>query len=88
MKTMGIQKDLRDMLSTISKDDETVDATINRILDLVEDGMNEDIDFTRSRRTNINISEDTYDRLVSYRVRENEPLMRVLKRAVVLFNQV
>lgn len=86
MKTMGIQKDLRDEINNVSIDGETVDATINRLLDAVEAGMGEDIDFTRSRRTNISISEDTYNRLASYKVRENEPLMRVLKRALFLFN--
>ena len=80
MKTLGITKELRADIREVSVDGETVDACINRLLDEYKDEMKENISFIS--RTNINISDDTYQRLIDSRVYEDEKLTRVLKRLI------
>jgi predicted CopG family antitoxin len=82
MKTLGVTKELRADIRNVSADGESVDDCINRLLDEHIDDMKENISLVS--RTNINISDDTYQRLVDAKVYDDEKLTRVLKRLVKL----
>lgn len=82
MKTLGITKELRADIRKVSADGESVNDCINRLLDEYIDDMKENISLVS--RTNINISDDTYQRLVDAKVYDDEKLTRVLKRLVKL----
>ena len=82
MKTLGITKELRADIRDASADGESVDDCINRLLDEYESEMKENISLIS--RTNINISDDTYNRLVDSKVYDDEKLTRVLKRLIKL----
>lgn len=86
MKTMTITKELREGIREQARGNEPVDKTVRRILRNVHKDMGTDFDFSRSQRTNIAVSEDTYKKLEKYKLHEKEPINRVLKRAVVLNN--
>jgi len=83
MTTIKITRDVRGLLKEYSMSDETVDDTVNRLLDEVESCMDIDMVFGNGS-TNINVSPDTMERIKSFRVNENESYGRILHRALCL----
>lgn len=81
MKTLGCTKRMRENIKDVALPNESVDCTINRILDELEADTSLDVG---SGRTNINIKDNTYDRLVALKVDGNEPIMSVLRRAIIV----
>ena len=86
MKTIGINKALRDMIDDFSKDGETINMSINRLLDtsLVRDL---DIDGLHSHvKTNIGLSEDTFNKLKSCRLYDGESSSSVILRLLYAYS--
>ena len=86
MKTVGITKELREKLRNFEDDGESTDEAINRLLDIVEPYMSEDVTFDRGT-TNINLSSETMMRIKSFQIREKESYGRILKRALYLYGK-
>ncbi|MBP5421727.1 MAG: hypothetical protein J6Y78_04695 [Paludibacteraceae bacterium] len=80
MRTIKIKNDVRDKLRVYRKDKESVDDSINRLLDEVEDKMDEDFEFGVGS-TNIRVSDETMKRIKSCAVNEQESYGRILSRA-------
>ena len=76
MKTIGIPKEARMRLSSISEEGESVDDTLSRILDEV-DGNN----CALTGRTTIQISDETYGKLLGKKGK-GETLVKVIERAI------
>ena len=78
-----VTRDIRELIRDYARDDETVDQTINRLLDTVHEHMSTNIVNERSS-VNINIKRDTMTRIKSFRIRDNESYGNILLRALVL----
>ena len=83
MVTIKITRGVRALLREYSRDGESVDATINRLLDDASDYMSEDMVFGDGS-TNVNVSRDTMKRIKSYSVSDNESYGRILNRAYII----
>lgn len=76
-KVLGMSTVLRQKLREASKNGESVDATLNRLLDNLETcGYSED-----KGRTSIQITEATYQRLLDTRCGD-ETIVKVIERAI------
>ena len=87
MKSISIKKKEREAIRSASRGNESVDKTLRRMLRDVTDEMDKDFDFGEDKRTNISISEDTYTKLRRRKIDESEPLARVIRRCIILYNQ-
>ena len=85
VKSVKIHKDTRMMLRNVRNDYELVDTTINRILDTVEDSLNDSTEELYGF-TNINLPEETLKRIKSLGFSDKEPYDSILKRALHLYN--
>ena len=86
MVTVKIARDVRELLRDYAVDGESVDMTVNRLLDDVEECLNSDVDFGKDS-ININVSRDTMVRIKSFKVRDDEPYGRILHRALVVADE-
>jgi len=77
MKTIGINKGIRKMINDVAEDGETVDATLTRLLESVE--LSDELDSTK---TNIVISEETFQKLTDARMYPTEPHISVIFRLI------
>lgn len=79
MKTVGINKGLKNMIEEVAKDGESVDQTLSRLMDNAMKTSFKDLDGTR---TNIALSEETFNRLKQYRVFSTESNISVIFRLI------
>ena len=79
MVTIKIPREVRILLDEYSVDGESVEDTVNRLLDDVSDNMVFD-----GGSININVSRDTMKRIKSYGTSGNESYGRILNRAYVI----
>lgn len=86
MTTIKITKKVREDLRVFENDDETVEDAVNRLLDIAEPYLSEDMVFGDGS-TNINLSSDTMNRIKSFQVRKNESYGRVLQRALTIVDE-
>ena len=80
MRTIKVKKDVRDRLRAYKDGTESVDETINRLLDEVEDEMGRDFEFGVGS-TNLRVSDATMKRIKSHRLQDSESYGRILARA-------
>lgn len=81
MKTIGVSKQLRQYIKDVSlKEDKSVDATLNRLMD---NTIKPNHEMLVGGRTNINISEETYARLNEYRLYNTEAIVGVILRLIL-----
>ena len=85
MTTVKIGKKVREELRVFEKEEESVEDAVNRLLDLAEPYLSEDMVFGDGS-TNINLSSETMKRIKSYQVRKNESYGRILQRALIIIN--
>jgi len=78
-KTVGVNKGLKLLLDEVAYDGESVDATISRLLDQVDDVDVCELDSTRS---NIHISEETFKRLNDAKLFSTESYISVIFRLI------
>jgi hypothetical protein len=78
-KTVGINKGLKSLLDEVAYDGESVDATISRLLDQVD---NVDVCELDSTRANIHISEETFKRLNDAKLFSTESHISVIFRLI------
>ena len=83
MITIGCSRMLRNSIRTVSLKRESVDKTLNRLLDVYEDILKEE-NVSPQGRTNINIKEDTYARLEECKGYPDEPFVHIIGRLVSL----
>lgn len=83
MVTIKITREVRFLLEEYKADGESMNVTVNRLLDEVEDSMGSDM-VLGDGSTNINVDRDTMSRIKSFRVRDNESYGRILHRALLL----
>lgn len=81
MTTIKVTREVRELLREYARDGESVQVTVNRLLDDAESCMSEDMVFGGGS-TNINVDEATMVRIKSFRVRDGEPYGRILHRAL------
>ena len=79
MKTVGINKGLKNMIEEVAKDGESVDQTLSRLMDDAIETSFRDLDGTR---TNIALSEGTFNRLKKYRLFSTESNISVIFRLI------
>lgn len=77
MKTIGINKGLKKMIEEASEDGESVDMCISRLLDEVKSNNTVELDSTR---TNIGVSEETFQRLNENKIFSTESHISVIYR--------
>lgn len=77
MKHITIKRTLREKIHKYANYNETVDETINRLLNEVENLPKEPL---TKGSTSINITEDTMERLVSMKYDEKESYSSLLER--------
>ena len=82
MVTVTIAYDIKSLLNEYKLDDETFDDAVNRLLDDVGSDMN--MQESNKSSINVNVSQDTMERIKSYSIRDNEPYGRILLRALLL----
>lgn len=82
MKTVKISKNTRVALGNIRMDEESIDMIVNRLLDTVCDDL--DSDFTVGY-ININLNEDTMERIKSFKAYPTETYEHILLRALNLY---
>ena len=75
-KTVRINKDIKLALVMLSKDNESMVATLSRLLDGIEP-----VDVERERTINMKLPEEVYDKLKS-KQGKNEKLIDVVERAI------
>ena len=78
MKTVGINKGMKKLIESVAEDGETVDATLNRLLDMV-DLPSEQMDSTK---TNIRLSDETFQKLNNAKIYSTEPHNTVIFRLI------
>lgn len=83
LKTIKIDKDTREILREMQSDGESVDMTIRKLFDVVNDRMQDTVWVTG--KTNINISEETATMVKEYRINEFESYDSILRRAISLY---
>ena len=83
LKTIKIDKDTREILREMQSDSESVDMTIRKLFDVVNDKMQDTVWVTG--KTNINISEETAMMVKEYRINEFESYDSILRRAISLY---
>lgn len=83
LKTIKIDKDTREILREMQSDGESVDVTIRKLFDVVNDRMQDTVWVTG--KTNINISEETAMMVKEYRINEFESYDSILRRAISLY---
>lgn len=83
LKTIKIDKDTREILREMQSDGESVDMTIRKLFDVVNDRMQDTVWVTG--KTNINISEETAMMVKEYRINEFESYDSILRRAISLY---
>lgn len=86
MRTIQIKKNVREDLKHYSYNGESVDEAINRLLDSVEDEMDKDFKFGVGT-TNINLNEETMDRIKSFKLNPRESYGRIIARALKIVNE-
>ena len=72
MKTVEIQRNTREKIRKYSKENESVDKTINRLLDESEIPLKKEYKRKKETHTNIRISEDTLERLKEFKITSKE----------------
>ena len=77
MKTVGINKGLKKLIEMEMKEGETVDDCLNRLMDEAEKPQTVVLDKTK---TNIGVSEETFNRLVEHRLFSTEIHISVIFR--------
>lgn len=82
-RTIKINKDTREMLRELQSDNESVDMTIRRLFDDVNDVM-QDITWVTGK-TNIDISDDVAIMIKSYKITEHESFDSILRRALSVY---
>lgn len=75
-KTVRINKDIKLALVMLSEDNESMVATLSRLLDGIEP-----VDVERERTINMKLPEEVYDKLKS-KQGKNEKLIDVVERAI------
>ena len=83
MTTIKITNEVRQKLNEFKEDGESVEDTVNRLLDLTESDLNQDMSFGGGS-TNINLSNNTMKRIKTFQVRNNESYGRILHRALII----
>lgn len=83
MTTVKITKSLRKDLHEYSHYDETMDDTVNRLLDTVEDDLMNHEEVIEGF-TNINLSKDTLERIKSFKKSSSDSYEKILCRAFML----
>ena len=86
-KNIKIHNDTYVMIQAVKNDDKSVDITLNRILDAVEESLN---DSTKELYgfSNIVLSEETLKRIKLLGFSDKEPYDSILKRALSLYNSI
>ena len=79
MKTIGINKGLKKMIDEVADDGESVDATLKRLIENAE----KPTEVMDGKRTNIGISEETFDLLNEYKIFSTESHISVIYRLIV-----
>lgn len=85
MHNIKITRALRKDLYEFSEYDETMDETINRLLDSVEKDLASDE--VIEGFTNINVSKDTMDRIKSFKKSSSDSYDKILSKAINLYNR-
>ena len=85
MKTLSCSKELREQIREVSNPKESVDAALNRLLDSYEDMLVNDSYLYG--KTNVNLSDDTYNRIKECKVYEKESLTHVISRLLNIANE-
>lgn len=78
-KTIGINKGLRSMIEEVAKEGESVDETLTRLMDNSDRTQLIALDGTR---TNIALSEETFNRLKNYKIFSTESHISVIFRLI------
>ena len=84
MKTIGVNKGTRDLIEDVAYDGESVDETLNRLMDI----MDKEVMYLDPARTNINMSDETYERLKSFRMYPSETNMSLIYRLITHYENV
>lgn len=84
MTTIKISRALRKDLHEFSNYDETMDDTVNRLLDLTESDLKNDEIIEGF--TNINLSKDTLERINSFKKSSSDSYEKILLKALVLIS--
>ena len=79
MKTVGINKGLKTLIEEVAREGETVDQTLSRLMDDADDSQMMELNGTR---TNIALSEGTFNRLKKYRLFSTESNISVIFRLI------
>ena len=87
MVTITITRDVRELLREYALDGESVEATVNRLLDDTMDYLDSDMVFGNGS-VNINLSRNTMKRIKSYKIRDGEPYGRILHRALIVADEL
>lgn len=84
MKTIGISKNIRDLIRSNADEGETINDTIARLLDNAENLQPYDAN-KKSNRTNISISEENFNRLQDLKS-DKESYNSVIQRLILSEN--
>ena len=79
MKTVGINKGLKILIEGVMEEGETVDMCLSRLLDEAETKNTIELDKTR---TNIGVSEATFNRLINQRLFSTESHISIIYRLI------
>lgn len=86
MKTLGVKKDVRYLINEVSIDGESVNDTLTRVLDsILDEVLESDVDLSKYQRTNISISEENYDKLLTIKNVKGGSLVNAIKESVVVY---
>ena len=85
MTTVKVTRDVRNLLKNYREGKESVDATVNRLLDLVEEDMGS-CNGVYKDTVNINLSKDTMERVKGLRVYKYESYNDILVRVLSLLD--
>ena len=77
MKTIAVQKEIREMLENYAEETESMDETINRLIDEHNKSF---IKYNDSFKTNINVSEETFNRLKDCKMYSTERNVSIISR--------
>ena len=80
MRTVQISSKVKEELSEYSKMGESFDATVNRLLDEVEDDLKNRVEF--EGYGNIGVSDETLDRLQSFKLSHHDSYTKLLSDAL------
>lgn len=79
MKTVGINKGIKKMIEDVAEDGETVDQTLSRLMRYHNKTYIKRLD---SQRTNIRLTEETFNELKKFRLFSTESNISVIFRLI------